>query len=375
MIILWKKLILITLLSYSLNSKINYPITNINSLDNEMTSYIDKIKKRYKDVNITYKYRDINENVLNVIINAETKNKNIVKTYTYDKSQKKYLTIEDIIKNTNALDYTIKNELIKKHQEINLERLNEIKINSFTFEDDNLKLFLNISISNNNSETIHLDIPLNTLDLLIKVEDEKYYTIKKKDIDIDDKIVSLTFDDGPSKYTNEILDILKRNDATATFFVVGDKSLTQGQTLRRILKEGSEIGNHSFDHKVLTYLKEEEFKEQINKTQNIIKDLTGFTPQLFRPTYGGYTNKLKTYTDLTFILWDIDSKDWKVKTKEKIIENVIPNVKSGSIVLFHDNHIYAVDALEEIITNLKTQGYKFVTVSELLEIKKMREEN
>ena len=83
--------------------------------------------------------------------------------------------------------------------------------------------------------------------------------------------------------------------------------------------------------------------------------------------------KLKSYTDLTFVLWDVDSSDWKVKNKDKIINNIIPNVKDGSIILMHDNHEYAVNALEDVIKKLQEKGYKFVTVSELLELKKIRE--
>ena len=112
---------------------------------------------------------------------------------------------------------------------------------------------------------------------------------------------------------------------------------------------------------------------EINKTQEAIKKVTGFTPTLFRPTYGGYNNTLKSYTDLKFVLWDVDSRDWQAKTKDKILKNVLPNVKSGSIILLHDNHEYSLNSLDDILKNLKNQGYKFVTVTELLELKKLRE--
>ena len=124
----------------------------------------------------------------------------------------------------------------------------------------------------------------------------------------------------------------------------------------------------------MTRLSEEEFKEDLNKTQEVIKKITGFTPKVFRPTYGGYTSKIKKYTDLSFVLWDVDSRDWEVKKKNKILKNVLPNVKSGSIVLMHDNHEYSLKALDTMIKELKADGYKFVTVSELLECKNLKEE-
>ena len=205
-------------------------------------------------------------------------------------------------------------------------------------------------------------------------DNDIYLSIKKKDISMDDKVVALTFDDGPSQYTDKILKLLKKYDACATFFVVGNKVNFYDDTLREMLKQGSEIGNHSYSHKLLTRLSEKEFKEDLNKTQEIIKKLTGFTPKVFRPTYGGYTNKIKKYTDLSFVLWDVDSRDWSVKKKDKILKNVLPNVKSGSIVLMHDNHEYSLKALEPMIKELKAKGYKFVTVSELLELKNLRQE-
>ena len=185
--------------------------------------------------------------------------------------------------------------------------------------------------------------------------------------------MALTFDDGPSKYTDSILDTLKKYDACATFFVIGNKVDFYDETLNKMLKNGNEIGNHSYSHKWLNRLSEQEFKNELNKTQEEVKKATGYTPKLFRPTYGGYSDRLKKYTDLTFVLWDVDSSDWKVKNTDKIIKNVIPNVKDGSIVLMHDNHKYAADAIEAVVKKLKEEGYEFVTVSELLELKELRE--
>ena len=368
---------------------INYPITNINVLDDAISSYVNRIYYNFKnmkssnipELNISYTYKEINENIINVSLQTEIitdKTINKIKTFTYNKTNDKFLTMEDLVQDLDGLDYEVKKELLEKYQDADMDYLSNVSYDYFTIDDENLTLYFNpAEIKSKHDELIYLDIPLDSLKLLIdidKAEDNDIYlSIKKRNVSLDDKVVALTFDDGPSKYTNKILDVLKKYDACGTFFLIGNKVDFYGDVLKRMLLEGSEIGNHSYDHKLLTRLSKADFQKEISKTQDAIKKVTGFTPTLFRPTYGGYTNILKSYTDLKFVLWDVDSRDWQVKTKDKIIKNILPNVKSGSIILMHDNHEYSLNALEDVLKSLKNQGYKFVTVSELLELKKLRE--
>ena len=368
---------------------INYPVTNINVLDDAISSYVNQTYYNFKnmdssvipELNISYTYKEINEDIINVSLKTEIvtdKTINKIKTFTYNKTNNKFLTMEDLVEDLNGLDYEIKKELLEKYQDADMDYLSDVSYDYFTIDDENLTLYFNpAEIKSKHDELIYIDVPLDSLKTLVDIDinegKDTYLSIKKRNVSIDDKVVALTFDDGPSKYTNKILDVLKKYNACGTFFLIGNKVEFYSDTLRRMLEEGSEIGNHSYDHKLLTRLSKEEFQEELNKTQEAIKKVTGFTPTLFRPTYGGYTNTLKSYTDLKFVLWDVDSRDWQVKTKDKILKNVLPNVKSGSIILMHDNHEYSLNALEEMIESLKKQGYKFVTVTELLELKTLRE--
>ncbi len=368
---------------------VNYPVTSNNTLNNEISSYVNKIYQEFKneeknyqnpELNISYTYKDVNKDIICVGLITEIytdKEINKIKTFTFDKKNNKFLTMEDVVKDVSALDYVIKKVLLEKYREADMDFLANINYDYFTIDNENLTLYFSpAELKNDNKEIIYLDIPLNSLKLLIDIDKEKndntYISIKKKNIDYNKKVVALTFDDGPSKYTKKILDILKEEEACATFFIVGNKALFYKEELQRMIKEGSEIGNHSYSHKWLNRLSENEFKEEINKTQKVIEDITGFTPKIFRPTYGGYSDKLKTYTDLNFILWNVDSEDWKVKNTNKILNNIFKSVKDESIILMHDNHEYSVKALKEIIDNLKNDGYQFVTVSELLEIQNLR---
>ena len=369
---------------------INYPVTNISALDDAVSAYVNKtynnFKNNYQDIkkpelNISYTYKELNDSVINISLNTEInagKKINKIKTFTYDKNTEKFLTMEDLVQDLDVLDYDIKKELLEKYQEADMDFLTNVSYDYFTIDDENLTIYFNpTELKSTNKEMIYLDIPLNSLKLLIDIDKSKgsdtYFNLKKRNISDEDKIVALTFDDGPSKYTDSILDTLKKYDACATFFVIGNKVDFYDETLNKMLKNGNEIGNHSYSHKWLNRLSEQEFKDELNKTQEEVKKATGYTPKLFRPTYGGYSDRLKKYTDLTFVLWDVNSSDWKVKNTDKIIKNVIPNVKDGSIVLMHDNHKYAADAIEAVVKKLKEEGYEFVTVSELLELKELRE--
>lgn len=197
-------------------------------------------------------------------------------------------------------------------------------------------------------------------------------SIKESERKLDPKkpMIALTFDDGPhSKNTISILNTLKENNAVATFFVLGNKVLGNKDALKKMIEGGNQIGNHSYDHKLLTALPKEELREQIQKTQNIVKEATGITPKVMRPTYGSYDEQFRQKIDLPIILWSIDTEDWKSKDAKKISDHVLKNVKEGSIILMHDIYSSTSDAVKIIVPELIKQGYQLVTISELYQYK------
>lgn len=194
-----------------------------------------------------------------------------------------------------------------------------------------------------------------------------------KIIDPYSPVVALTFDDGPSKYTIEILEFLKENNAYATFFVVGNKVEPYSNTINIMFGNGNEIGNHSYSHKWLSRLSTNHIKEEIELTQSVIKSAINYTPSLLRPTYGSINNKLRKSTNLKIILWDVDTKDWKLKSSNLIAERALNSINDGDIVLMHDVYERTVEALKIIIPELKEKGYQFVTVSELELINSIRQ--
>ncbi len=196
------------------------------------------------------------------------------------------------------------------------------------------------------------------------------------EVPTDDKIIALTFDDGPfPKTTDMILDLLKKYNAKATFFVLGNKVERYPETIKREIAEGHEVANHTFNHVYFQRsISQATIREEIVRTEKALEALTGKKPQLFRPP-GGYYNehsiaiaKTLGYTTIMWS-WHQDTNDWKSPGVNKIVNKVLNNARNGDIVLLHDyipGSMQTVKALDTILDELTKRGYAFVTVTELM---------
>ena len=194
--------------------------------------------------------------------------------------------------------------------------------------------------------------------------------VKVRKIDPDKPMIALTFDDGPHRlYTVQILNSLNKYDSAATFFVVGNRVSESRDILKRMVSEGSEIGNHTWNHKQLTTLKDYEVEEQIAMTQKAVYNATGLYPQVMRPTYGSIDINLQDSLNLPVILWSVDPLDWKTQDSNKIAKNILDTITSGDIVLMHDIFPSTAAAAEIVIRELNRRGFQLVTVNELLSFK------
>jgi peptidoglycan/xylan/chitin deacetylase (PgdA/CDA1 family) len=181
--------------------------------------------------------------------------------------------------------------------------------------------------------------------------------------------IALTFDDGPGKYTERLLNILKENGGKATFFIVGNRASYQKDTLKRMSDEGHEVGNHSYNHPSLTEIDYQEAIDQITITKDIIESTTGKENKLVRAPYGALNSDVKEIAhelNVSLIHWSLDSYDWMTRDAQSVYDELISRVKDGDIILLHDIHESTVDAMEMVIPELINNGYKLVTVSELL---------
>ena len=183
-------------------------------------------------------------------------------------------------------------------------------------------------------------------------------------------MIALTFDDGPSEFTDSVLDILEQYNVCATFFMMGKSVEEWRDTVIRAVKNGNEVAGHTWSHKKLTDLNNQSIKESIQATSKIIEQVTGVPCKLFfRPPYGHVNLRVRNICSelgYSLINWTVDPQDWRLLNARMVYNTTMKSVKENSIILLHDIYKSTVDATKLIIPELIARGYELVTISELM---------
>ena len=189
-------------------------------------------------------------------------------------------------------------------------------------------------------------------------------------IDPEKKLVAFTFDDGPSQYYDDILDILEEYGMHATFFVWGrNYNSSYEDVMKRVVEQGCELGNHTWSHPYLSKLDEAGIAQEIEQTRALLEELTGITNFLVRPPYGDSNLKVQVSVNAPLINWSVDSADWNNGSFDSVYTNVMSKVKDGDIVLMHASYSFTVEAVRAMIPELIADGYQIVSVSELAAVR------
>ena len=181
--------------------------------------------------------------------------------------------------------------------------------------------------------------------------------------------VYLTFDDGPSSFTDRLLDCLESNNAKATFFMVGKEIDSFPDEVKRMEALGCELGNHTYSHADLTTLSPEDMSAEIAGVDESLVNLVGHGATVLRPPYGSINDSVRSTVGTPMILWSIDTLDWETQDAQNTVDTVMSQVQDGSIILMHDIFSTSVDAAEIFIPKLIEEGYQLVTIHELAKIK------
>jgi peptidoglycan/xylan/chitin deacetylase (PgdA/CDA1 family) len=197
-------------------------------------------------------------------------------------------------------------------------------------------------------------------------------------IKTEQKIVALTFDDGPyPPYTNQVLDILREYQVPATFFVIGQNAENHPDLIRQIAAEGHQLGNHTYHHVDLLTVGRKKSEEEIDRTNQIVEDLTGIKMTIIRPPHGfrdPLVMEVMAEKHLEVVEWSIMARDWTNPGIDIIVNRIVSKVQNGSIILLHDgdgiaakaSRAQTVEATRHIILALTAKGYKFVTVNDIV---------
>lgn len=182
------------------------------------------------------------------------------------------------------------------------------------------------------------------------------------------RTIALTFDDGPRRDSGRLLDVLKAKQVKATFFVVGKQVQAYPQVLKRMADEGHEIGNHTYSHRDMEYLNEEDITQEVLRTTAAVRSITGRDVRFLRPPGGHEGKKLPNVAKrfgITTVFWTADAAKLEGTTHKKIYDYVVSTARPGGIVLLHNMELCTLQALPQIIDTLRAKGYSFVTLSEL----------
>lgn len=189
-------------------------------------------------------------------------------------------------------------------------------------------------------------------------------------VDTDEKTVAITINTAyGEQFTNEILEVLEEEEVKASFFAMGSWIDRYEEDVKKIHKNGHEIGNNSLSYPHLTKISNEQIKKEVNSNGEKLERIIGEKTKIFRPPFGEYNGEvIKTISNMGYnsIIWDVDSLDWSNKTEKDISDIVLKQVNNGSIILFHNNSEKTSNAMNMIIKELKLKGYSFKKVSDLI---------
>ena len=191
-------------------------------------------------------------------------------------------------------------------------------------------------------------------------------------VDTEEKKIAISFDAAwGAEDFEKIMEILDKHKVKTTFFMTGEWVENYPECVKKLAKKGHDLGNHSATHPDMTTLTKEAQRDQIMKVHDAVEELTGYEMELFRPPYGAYNNDvIRTCYENEYypIQWDVDSLDWKDLSASEIINKVCNHkeLDGGSIILCHNGAKHTAEALDEMLANLKSQGYEIVPISELI---------
>lgn len=382
---------------------VQYPLMEYEAFNNAVTAYTEQSKQYYismmrlqqdskkltGDLTITvetFEHDHYYSFVLTTktILNTEEK-QTTIQTFLIDYETGDLFDIRDLLNedlvSLKTFAAHIQSEMLKNptYKEYVLEKelafATEPKwrlFKRFALKDDSLFIYFNEGeVAKPEAGVPVVEIPLSFINPLLasdfQIAMQSENTIIPSDKGSSKKRIALTFDDGPHpEVTKQILVLLEKYNAKATFFMLGSRAQYYPGLVREVLDSGHELGNHTWSHPVLTKMSPAEIEKEYNSTEEAIIHATGENSTVFRPPYGAINEEIRNAIPCKSVNWTIDTLDWKYRDSEKLFPMVKEALHNNAIVLMHDIHQSTADGLEPVLAYLQKEGYEFLTVSEIL---------
>ena len=342
---------LVASMKYS-NNVFNVPFFKDRVFRNVVSKYV----LNNECTNLEYNLQKLDDNRSNLFLNC-----NNPVNYVFDFENKKVLTMDDIISDKDRFSDNEKHLLYLKYPYFVVD---DIISKTYNIKDYEMigyyktKEFGDLTLRINNNEinnTMNYEMMYNT-----SYKNETFKIDKSK------KLIAFSYDDGPSEYDYKTVDILKKSHFKATFFVVGNRLEKYKDVLKYLNESNMEVGNHTFNHKVLNSLEDNEAFNEITSVNDEYKRLTNNSFDLFRPSYGISKNEIAKKANYPIILWSIDTLDWDNRNEKKTLGAIVKDPRDGDIVLMHSLYESSVKATEKAVKDLYKRGFIVVSVSDLM---------
>lgn len=357
---------------------LSYPLIKNKKIDLKINNFLEENKKIYnqnsdniKSMIINYEiqeYKNITFVELNSFIYYEddyVENNEII---SFKTDTKEILKLKDIFNTPYYISKLTTKTINQDKQQINEENNFILSKSGLVIKYNYLNKIKEYKINYDEIET-YLKEEYKIDDIVIPV-----LTPTKRDLNKykNKKLIALTFDDGPSNNTKYFIKELQKRDALVTFFVVGNRVKKYEDVLKEAYLMGNQIGSHTYSHKNLLYLNEEEITKEIEKTNEAIYNVIGTKPTIIRVPYGNINKKIRSISNMNHILWNVDTLDWKYKNSNRVYKEIIKHAEDGNIILLHDIFKTSVNGVLKAIDELKKQGYEFVTIDEMVYLKNIK---
>jgi hypothetical protein len=356
----------------------SYPLIKNKKIDLKINNFVEENKKKYnqnsdniKSMIVNYEiqeYKNITFVELNSFIYYEddyVENNEII---SFKTDTKEILKLKDIFNTPYYISKLTTKTINQDKQQINEENNFILSKSGLVIKYNYLNKIKEYKINYDEIET-YLKEEYKMDDIVIPVLTPTKRNLNKYK---NKKLIALTFDDGPSNNTKYFIKELQKRDALVTFFVVGNRVKKYEDVLKEAYLMGNQIGSHTYSHKNLLYLNEEEITKEIEKTNEAIYNVIGTKPTIIRVPYGNINKKIRSISNMNHILWNVDTLDWKYKNSNRVYKEIIKHAEDGNIILLHDIFKTSVNGVLKAIDELKKQGYEFVTIDEMVYLKNIK---